>query len=636
MSVVGHRLRWIYKRFITIIFGNRIGLTLFLAALVFFTIYWRIGFFITDNYVTANTLVNVANGHLFINHIIYGPQSGSMPGLKIHDSHLYGQNYGLVIVALPFLWGLDALTAFTDLRITLAALWSLLLLALAVQLDALLNREHLFIGGVITALITFILNVILATPLDLYWVPMIALQMSTMVWAALLGVLVYRLIARIYDLRTAVFAGAAVVLASPIGFWASIPKRHVLIAFLTVITFYCFYRSRTTTNREVSFRALSYIFVALTAWVFPLEALLLLLALAPVDLLTSQSNRPRYLLIIGTAFLVALIPFFTTNLLITGNPLLPPGLLSTYTGEDQILSADPNQMSGSMESNGSNNGRMGRQTDATATQFSLITLVLSVADTVGAHIVRLWSRFLGDGIKTIINDPEQVYHTFIRSGYIGHIAEDAGNEAINLALVEVMPLLAVLLASPVTVARTIWTRSSIRKWLASPVGYTDIFIAVYSGLIVLAYLPRSLGQAQVTVRYFLPILPGLVYFIVRQPQIRLATRSNGRILLFSYVIGVFIGGQLLILILLINTLSLGEAVQLHALIGLGLAFLVGTWTIISSISENMPPRIGAVCLGFAGAATTVFILLSGIVYFAYAGHFTLPVMQWLSELLSIV
>lgn len=650
MSVIDHRwTRYLptanpFQRLSVAIFGDRLGLTLFLAALIFFALYWRIGIYITDSLTIANTLVNVADGHLYIDHVVYGPDSGVTPGIKIHDGRLYGRNYGLVVVALPFLWGLNALTFVTDLRIALAALWSLLVLALALQLGTLLDRSRAFaIGGAVVALVAFATNVALATPLDPRWRPLIALQTSTMVWAALLAVVVYRLVAHIYDERTAVFAGVATVLATPVGFWASIPKRHVLMAFLAVLTIYCFYRSRAADpTRELRFRALAYVWIALSAWVFPLEALLLLVALGPLDLLTARSNTPRHLAVVGGAFTLALLPFLVTNGLITGDPLRPPGLLQGYNGEEQLLTGGGGEPTdgggGTGADGGTGSGSSGTSDNPETTPLipSLIALVLTTADTATAHVDRLWARFIEPGLTIFVDDPTHVSHVFLRSGYIEGIADDAGNEAVTLALLEVTPLLAALLAAPVVTIRTVRTRADFRAWLASPAGRTDLIVSVYVGLIVLAYLPRALGHAQITVRYFLPILPGLVYLIVRLPAVRRAIHATPRLLLFTYAATVLIGGQLLVLALLFMNPSVGEAVQMHAWLGLATAFPLGAWALVATATDRTTPRVGAVLLALAAGATTVFVVLSGTIYFAEVGDFALPIVQWGSERLPIL
>jgi len=57
------------------------------------------------------------------------------------------------------------------------------------------------------------------------------------------------------------------------------------------------------------------------------------------------------------------------------------------------------------------------------------------------------------------------------------------------------------------------------------------------------------------------------------------------------------------------------------------------WALVSARWDVR--RFGAVALGLAAAVTTVFLLLAGLVHFAYAGEFALPVARWASELLSL-
>lgn len=624
------------------VFGDRLGITLFLGTLVFVATYWRIGFFISDNIATANTLVNSAEWHLQITHVVYGPDSGVTPGMKVHEGRLYGLNYGLVFAALPFLWAFRALNAITDFRIALAALWSLIGLACCLQIGHLLDRYRTAaLGGSFTALGLFVLNIATATPLDPRWVAMIALQTSTMVWAGLIAVFLYRLTNHIYDRRTGVFAGAIVVAATPIGFWASIPKRHVLIALLALLTIYCFYRSRPP-HAHLGFRALAYVFVGLGAWVFPLEPLLLLVVLVPIDLLTARSNGPRQLAVVACAFLVSLLPFFLTNALITGNPLKPPRLLSSYNGAEQLLTGGTNGgttggTGGGGGGSGSGGGPGGGRGSSTpGLGVSIVAFVLSSTDAAGAQLDRLWSGFITPGVTTLVSQPDRVYHTFIRSGYIQRVATGDGGQAINLALLESMPLLAVLAGFPAVAARKIRNRSAVRTWLDSPAGQTDLLVVAYALLVTLAYLPRLPIHAMITVRYLLPIIPGLVYLIVRLPPVRRVVQTNGRVILFTYVGGVLIGGQLLLLALLLTSPSLGEAVQLHALFGLGIAIPLGVWTLVATGTDRQFTLIGAVLLGLAAAVITVFLVLSGLVYFAYAGDFALPLSQRVSELLGIL
>ena len=53
--------RWIGR-----LFGDRVGLGVFLVAVVFLGLCWRVGFFITDSKTVANLLANVADGRLAV------------------------------------------------------------------------------------------------------------------------------------------------------------------------------------------------------------------------------------------------------------------------------------------------------------------------------------------------------------------------------------------------------------------------------------------------------------------------------------------------------------------------------------------------------------------------------------------
>ena len=129
-----------------VVFGDRLGLVVFLVGQTFATCYWRISIFLTDSYAIGNTLVNVAEGHFSIRGIIYSLTFGSQPGLFVVDGAVYGRNYGHVFVSLPVLWVLDVLSSLFDLRLVLAAGWSLLVFALFNQVGRLIDRRHVLVS----------------------------------------------------------------------------------------------------------------------------------------------------------------------------------------------------------------------------------------------------------------------------------------------------------------------------------------------------------------------------------------------------------------------------------------------------------------------------------------------------------
>jgi hypothetical protein len=131
-----HRLQSLFGR---VVFGDRLGLALFLGTVCFAAVYWRAGLFITDNATLVRTLEAVADGRLWIE-----PATGDYfdaPGTIVVDGLVYGRNYGQIVLALPFLWVLEALDAVADLRVALTALWHLALYALLVQSGRLQDRR---------------------------------------------------------------------------------------------------------------------------------------------------------------------------------------------------------------------------------------------------------------------------------------------------------------------------------------------------------------------------------------------------------------------------------------------------------------------------------------------------------------
>ncbi|MEF8785938.1 MAG: hypothetical protein V5A45_08395, partial [Haloarculaceae archaeon] len=272
-------------------FGDRLGLTLFLGAVLWCGALWRVGIFIQDTVTVANALANVADGHLAILDSPYALTLGEQPGLVEVDGQAYGRNYGHVLLALPLLWLLEVGSALVAPKLLLAGAWSLGLVAFTGQVGRLTGREQIAAIGSVGALLVFVGNVLSVTALPEGVLALVALQLSTIVAAAFIAVVLYRLVGRFHGRRMGVAAGVAVVVATPVGFWATIPKRHVVTAAAAVVALYCFAVSRDRTDRRGTLsRACSYGVLGLLTTVHPFEAFFLFVVLAPVDLVTAPEN----------------------------------------------------------------------------------------------------------------------------------------------------------------------------------------------------------------------------------------------------------------------------------------------------------------------------------------------------------
>ncbi|WP_436907195.1 hypothetical protein [Halosimplex marinum] len=616
--------------------GDRLGLVCFLGTVLAVALTWRIGVFITDNYTLANAVVALADGSLVVDEAVYG--SLEAPGMKTYDGRLYGRNYGQVAVAVPLLWALGAATTVADPGLVFAAGWSLLVLAFAVQVGRLTGRESLCASaGAATALAGFVAHAALAEPIPARLLPLAALQLGSVLVTALVATTAYRLLARMHDRRVGVAAAAVTVLATPVGFWATIPKRHVTATALLLGVVYAFYRSRSDGERgdgsdallsPTGFRGLAYALVGLYTWVHAGEAFVVFLALAAVDLPTAPANDRRTLAVVGLAFAASLVPFFLTNALISGDPVRPPRMLSEF---------------GASVGESAFGGSAGPTADG-GSEPILPPMVRSLAAVASERLALLFGPFVA-GAKSAVTDPESLYRTFVRAGYDGYIGRHDNNQAINLSVLESAPVLAGVAALVASGGRraNAARRSSgpsladrLRRWAravrSSPTAATDAFVALAAVLFTLVYIPRLPLFAQVTVRYLLPVYALGVYALARQPWARRVLADRGRTALWSYLAGVLLGAQLLFVVVTVGAFGRGGAFQLHAVVGLAVGGLFAASAVGSALDDRFD-RATAVTGGLAAALGTDLLVLAGLVYFQY-GPYALPAVDYLADLLA--
>lgn len=610
-------------------FGDRVGLLIFLITMAAAMLLWRQVISINDNYTVANGLIALSQGRLHVPEATFGPSLGS-PGMVYVDGRAYPRNFAHIFLSLPALWVLQAVSVIADLRIAIAGLWSGLLLEIAQTLGKLLPRERLWrIGGSITALIVFGLNAWMATLLVVEHLALLALQLTTIVLFALSAVLMYRILKQLHDQRIGFAAGLAVGLATPGLFWASIPKRHVLTAVLALTTLYFLVLSRDSLDYQSArrYRALAYFPIGITAWLNASEGLVLLIALVIVDLVTAPENSLRTLLTVGAVFVLSLLPMLITNTLVSGDPLTVPRMLPSYAtqGEgvrfvgDTVWSAE----GGTGGNGGTGNGGTGKS--------RIFTLIVSVIGEIARPFVRVIERgyvflsFLGDGVRAIVNEPSKIYYTFFRSGYFGFHSSGAKGIAINLAFLESLPLAGVLFSAPIVLVhrfRQFGTLKTPQNHLNTPTRAADAFLVVYSFILVLLYIPRFPLHAMLTVRYIFPLFPLAIYAVARLPAIQTVVLNRSYVLGFTYAGSVLIGGQVALLVIFLQGYGVDEAMQGFALIGIGISGLLGIWGIFSAVFHNYE-RVGAVLVGLAAGFTTN---LSGLIVFNFFGKgFILPI-----------
>jgi hypothetical protein len=633
-------------RTLSVVFGDRRGLALFLASACALFLFTRVGIFITDTFTTANAFAALTEGSLAVSEPLYGDSLES-PGMSLVDGNYYGRNYGQLVFSLPAYALLRGLALVADLRIALVAGWSLGLLALSLVVGRVLDRRWIcaLLGSSFT-LALFLLNVAVATPIPGRIVPVLALQLTSVAAGAFLAVVAYRLVAFLATPRVGVVAGLLVVFATPVGFWAPIPKRHVFTSLLALLAFFAFAKSRDDAQpHRKYYHAGAYATSGLLAWTHAPEAMALFVALVVADVVTSPLSRARALPVIVGGFLLSLLPFVVTNLLVTGGPLKPPRFIGTVEGLDAGSgsgSSGGGAGGGGDPGGGSGGSGTGTAGDGQWLPFKIPFFAKSIA------IVQAFAWQVESGLNVAWYQTERFTQTFVRSGYVISHSRAVG-EAVNLSVLESAPVLGGIVSPAVggVAAKVTGTRErqlstdSIATALRRPAPATGLALGLHVLLISAMSLPKLPLHAQITVRYLLPAYVAGVILLVLSPPVRRALDEHARTFGWALAGGALIGSQLLVVALVRMRPGLGEAFQFHAAIGLVLALAVAVGTLLAVLTDHGDKVLAAV-LGIATASTAVFTFLivtgyaSSIGTYPNGGDQLLPVVRVLADILSLV
>lgn len=596
-----------------VLFGDRVGAALFFGTLAFVGLYWRMDIFITDTAPIANAVANLADGSFSVLEVPYG--SPTDPGMHVVDGFLYARNYGQVVLATPFVWLLDGVGAVGSVTLFMTSAWSLSVLAVAKQVARLRNRRELTVVGAVVALALFGANALTATTMPSLAHPLLALQLLSILATGVLVVLLYRILEDLYDRRVGVAGGATVLLVAPIGFWAFIPKRHLVLAAAAAGVVYALLKAHRD-GPERRYRAVAYAIVGVSTWVSAPDALAMFAALVPVDLATGSRDR-RSIATIAGAFAVSLLPFLVTNALISGNPVLPPRMLTTYDGTQPVVDAVEG-VAGSPEGE---TGAGGSGSDAGSGGVGVLSTVIETS----LQAVGIFVGLLARGVESL--DPERLFHVVVRSGRIpGVDYSQDGGETIELTILESAPVLAALVVAPFV------GRLDRDRWRASTTP-ADAFAVLSVATFGFMYLPRLPLHSTITVRYLIPLVPMGVYGVYRLRPVREAL-SAPRLSMLAGGTVVLAGGAFAMVAFAGMGDGIGVPMQAHAVANLAVAGVVAAWALLA-VRRDLDPRIGPVVLGVAVGASTLLVLMSGLEYFGGGRIFVLPIAEVIESLIPV-
>lgn len=629
--------RW-RKTAVEVCFGDAAGLTLFLGAVGFLVATWRVGTFFNDVGLFVPALRRLAGGSLALG--APGEIAEYYPGMYYHDGQVYARNYGQLAAGLPAYW-LARTLGPTAVRAVVVVGWSLLVVVVAARVGTRYDRrrEALVVGGAVAG-VALLANALTFEPLAAGRAAIVALQSTSLLVGAFTGVLVYRLLARHHGPRIGLAAGAVTVLASPVGFWATVPKRHAFAAFLVTLALYGLVRSRDVGGDarlgQAGFRAVAYASAGLLSWVHAPEGFTLFLAVAVVDVPTAPRNDLRTLAVLAGAVAVSLVPFAVTNAAISGVPVRPPRFLDAVANTDDLerLAAAQSDASagGSTVGAGGNGSATGGDADtATGSSPSLADTLLSLVP--GGALVLLEKglfRYV-DGAVLAVTDLDRLATVFLRWGEQGYDPNSRFfGHGTNLSVLASLPVAAVLVARPLRdAARTARTRT-LPSW---EFGVGGLFAVVASALFIALYLPNLPLRVMVTVRYLHPLYPLLVYGVFRQRAVRTVLTDHADDARLGYLASALLGTPVALALILLDPGVLppspGTVLQDYSLVALAAAAAVAV-AFLANTDDRRVARVSAVAFGAAAGLTTTFLLLTSFLVFHF-GPSTLPAVDALAD-----
>jgi 4-amino-4-deoxy-L-arabinose transferase-like glycosyltransferase len=235
------------------------------------------------------------------------------------ENHLYGRfSYSLLILSLPVYFLLQNIDLFYGAHLFLLQLWALIggiCVYLALKTWKIKNAA---ITGLVSYLILMMINLRYFNSIYFpKWGEIISIELTNILITSFIVLMVFFLFRKMFGNKTAIFASLFVIFATPISFYALTLKHHSLAVLLTFLAFYFFYKYQEKKDNKFIYAA--YILAGLCVWTRTLDGAALMISLLIIDILFLRRNI-KHIALISIIILVSLIPFFTFNQLILGNP----------------------------------------------------------------------------------------------------------------------------------------------------------------------------------------------------------------------------------------------------------------------------------------------------------------------------
>ncbi len=306
-----------YRKTIKLFESNKIPLFVFISSMFIFLSFAGTRLFLSDEAVILNQFYNLIHGSLSI-------ETGKIKVLEgvylFLEGHIYGKfSYSLLILSLPFYYILGSIEFLYGAHLFLLQLWALCggIVVYLIAKNSSLKHAELF--GAISYFIMIGANILLFKPINFpMWGELLSIEFTNILISSFLVLIVYLLFRNFFGDKIAMFASFFVIFATPISFYAVSLKHHVLTLLLTVLAFYFFYKY--IEKKENKFMYFAYMLAGLCVWTRVLDGVVLLSTLLIMDIIIFKRDI-KYIIFISMIITGSLLPFFSLNYLILGNPV---------------------------------------------------------------------------------------------------------------------------------------------------------------------------------------------------------------------------------------------------------------------------------------------------------------------------
>ncbi|MDD1694921.1 MAG: glycosyltransferase family 39 protein, partial [Methanoregula sp.] len=322
-----------------------ICVALFLTALFVIIAVSSPALLMNDEWTTVNQVHQIDIGHqVATNEGKYGTFANGTPAPYFaHFNNILRYSVALPLASMPAMKAVDLFGS--QFRLAVVLLWALLPFFIALVISrwfpeyAEVRKIRITLMGAGISLLLFAANLLLYTPFVYAAsdapVEVAAVVFTTHLFFALTVVMIYLIARRIFtDRWMAVFAALACTACSTYLLWGGTAKDHM--ATVAVFAFVLWFLVRYFQSRRYRDAACGFFSIGILTWIRPEVGLSAFVCLGLLFIMTTllsvrkkedtlRSGMKSISAILFTA--VGAIPFFVNNLLISGNPLVPPLLL---------------------------------------------------------------------------------------------------------------------------------------------------------------------------------------------------------------------------------------------------------------------------------------------------------------------